>query len=204
MNRNFSILNDHDAAVLRQWWQALDSEKRGSPTIGLFKALGKKDLAELRRAENLTAVMLNRAYQYLAQFLNKYDGEGLAIVAGVLAHVKIDAGDKLTLARRMGVPKANSNDPSVSPLRFERLQTTHDADDFLITAVRLIKMLDGTLDVKKLADDALAWSDETLNSHRPYKLADQLRVRWATDYHLAGKHQQSAATIDPPQEVSTL
>ena len=59
-------------------------------------------------------------------------------------------------------------------------------------------------DVEKLADDALVWSDETLNSHRPYKLADQLRVRWATDYHLAGKHQQSAATIDPPQEASTL
>lgn len=204
MNRIFSLLNDHDADVVRQWWQALDSEKRGSPTIGLFKALGKKDLAELRRAENLTAVMLNRAYQYLAQFLNKYGGEGLAIVAGVLAHVKIDAGDKMTLARRMGVPKANSNDPSVSPLRFERLQTTHDAEDFLTTAVRLIKMLDGTLDVQKLADDTLVWADETLNERRPYKLADQLRVRWATDYYLAGKHQQSAGAVEPSQEAATL
>ena len=188
MNSNFSLLKDHDADVLRQWWRALDSEKRGSTTIGLFKALGKKDLAELRRAENVTAVMLNRAYQFLAQFLNEYDSEGLALAAGMLAHVKTDAGDRLSLAQRMGTPKVNSNDPCVSRLRFERLQTTHDSESLLVTAVRLIKMLDGTLDVQKLADDALIWADETLNERRPYKLADQLRVRWATDYYLAGKH----------------
>ena len=204
MNRNFSLLNDHDADVIHQWWRALDSEKRGSTTIGLFKALGKKDLAELRRAENLTAVMLNRAYQFLAQFLNKYDSQGLALAAGMLAHVKTDAGDRLSLARRMGTPKVNSNDPCVSPLRFERLQTTHDSESLLVTAVRLIKMLDGTLDVQKLADDALIWADETLNDRRPYKHADQLRVRWATDYYLAGKHQQSAAMDKTPQENPSL
>lgn len=195
MKEYFRLLNDHDADVIRQWWRALDTEKRGSPTIDLFKALGKKELAELRRAENLTAIMLNRAYQYLAQFLGKYDGEGLALAAGILAHVKTDAGDRLSLARRMGTPKVNSNDPCVSPLRFERLQTTHDAEEFLVTAVRLIKMLDGTLDVQKLADDSLVWAKETLNEDRPYKLADQLRVQWATDYYLAGQRQQSAAIV---------
>jgi len=198
MNRKFSLLNDHDADVMRQWWQALDSEKRGSPTISLFNALGKKELAELRRAENLTAIMLNRAYRYLVQMSGKHDGEGLALAAGILAHVKTDAGDGLSLAQRMGTAKVNSNDPRVSPLRFERLQTTHDAEDFLVTAVRLIKIMDGTLDVQKLADDVLVWADETLNEHRPFKLADQLRVRWATDYYLAGKHQQSAVTVALP------
>lgn len=204
MNRKFSLLSDHDADVIRQWWQALDSEKRGNPTIGLFNALGKKELAELRRAENLTAVMLNRAYRYLVQILGKHDGEGLALAAGMLAHVKVDADDRLSLARRMGTPKVSTADSCVSPLRFERLQTTRDAEEFLVTAVRLIKMLNGTLGVQKLADDVLVWADETLNEHRPFKLADQLRVRWATDYYLAGKRQESAVTVDAPEETIPL
>lgn len=201
------MLSDYDADVIRQWWRALDSEKRGSPTIGLFKSLGKKELAELRRAENLTSVMLNRAYQYLAQMLPKYDKDGkdgLALAAGMLAHVKTDAGDGLSLARCMGLPKAGSNDPCVSQLRFERLQTTHNPDEFLSTAVRVIKMLGGTLDVRKLADDVLVWADETLNENRPNKLANQIRVRWATDYYLASKRQESAVPSDISEETITV
>ncbi len=198
------MLSDYDADVIRQWWQAFDSEKRGSPTIGLFKSLGKKELAELRRAENLTSVMLNRAYQYLAQLLPKYDKDGLALVAGMLAHVKTDVGDGLSLARCMGLPKVGSNDPGVSQLRFERLQTAHNPDEFLSTAVRVIKMLGGTLDVRKLADDALVWADETINEHRPAKLANQLRVRWATDYYLASRRQGSAVPSDITEETITV
>lgn len=198
------MLSDYDADVIRQWWQAFDSEKRGSPTIGLFKLLGKKELAELRRAENLTSVMLNRAYQYLAQLLPKYDKDGLALVAGMLAHVRTDVGDGLSLARCMGLPKVGSNDPGVSQLRFERLQTAHNPDEFLSTAVRVIKMLGGTLDVRKLADDALVWTDETINEHRPAKLANQLRVRWATDYYLASRRQESAVPSDITEETITV
>lgn len=198
------MLSDYDADVIRQWWQALDSEKRGSPTIGLFKSLGKKELAELRRAENLTSVMLNRAYQYLAQLLPKYDKDGLALVAGMLAHVKTNTGNGLSMARCMGLPKDGSNDPGVSQLRFERLQTAHNPDEFLSTAVRVIKMLGGTLDVRKLADDALVWADETINEHRPAKLANQLRVRWATDYYLASRRQESAVPSDITEETITV
>lgn len=198
------MLSDYDADVIRQWWQALDSEKRGRPAIGLFKSLGKKELAELRRAENLTSIMLNRAYQYLAQLLPKYDRDGLALVTGMLAHVKTDAGDGSSLARRMGLPKAGSNDPCVSQLRFERLQTARDPDEFLSTAVRVIKMLNGTLDVRKLADDVLVWADETLNERRPAKLSNQLRVRWATDYYLANKRQESAVPSEISEETTTV
>ena len=201
--RNYFVLSDYDANVIHQWWQALDSEKRGSPAIGLFKLLGKRELAELRRAENLTSVMLNRAYQFLAQLLPKCDRDGLALVAGMLANVKADAGDSASIARCMGSPKAGSNDPRVSPLRFERFQATHDADEFLITAVRGIKMLGGTLDIRKLADDVLVWSDETINEHRPAKLANQLRVRWATDYYLAGKRPESAVPVEESEETIT-
>lgn len=200
--RNYFVLSDDDASLIRQWWQALDSEKRGSPAIGMFKVLGKKEMAELRRAENLTSAMLNRAYQFLAQLLPKYDRDGLALVAGMLAHVREDAGDGASIARCMGSPKGGSNDPCVSPLRFERLQTVHDADEFMITAVRIIKMLGGALDIRKLADDALVWSDETLNEHRPVKLANQLRVRWATDYYLAGKRQESAVPVEESEEIT--
>jgi CRISPR system Cascade subunit CasB len=198
------MLSDHDTNVIRQWWRALDSEKRGNPTIGLFKSLGKKELAELRRAENLTSVMLNRAYQYLAQLLPKYDKDGLALVAGMLAHVKTDAGDGLSMARCMGLPKADSNTSGVSQLRFERLQTAHDPDEFLSIAVRVIKMLNGTLDVCKLTDDVLVWADETINEQRPAKLANQLRVRWATDYYLASKRQESAVPSDITEEIITV
>lgn len=200
------ILSDYDADVMRQWWRALDSEKRGSQTIGLFKTLGKRELAELRRAENITSVMLNRAYQFLAQLLPepKYDRDGLALAAGILAQVKTDAGDGLSLARCMGLPKAGSNDPSVSQLRFERLQAAHDPDEFLSTAIRVIKMLGGTLDVCKIADDVLVWTNETLNEHRPAKLANQLRVRWATDYYLAGKRQQSAVPPEKYEETTVV
>lgn len=198
------MLNDYDADVMRQWWLALDSEKRGSPTIGLFKSLGKKELAELRRAENLTSVMLNRAYQFLAQLLPKHDRDGLALVAGMLAHVKTDAGNGLSLARSMGLPTAGSKDPGISQLRFERLQTAHDPDAFLSTAVRIIKMLGGTLDVSKLADDVLVWADETLNARRPARLANQLRVRWAADYYLASKRQESAVPSEISEETITV
>ena len=108
------------------------------------------------------------------------------------------------MARCMGLPKAGLNDPGVSQLRFERLQTAHDPDEFLSTAVRAIKMLNGTLDVRKLADDVLVWADETLNERRPAKLSNQLRVRWATDYYLANKRQESAVPSEISEETTTV
>jgi CRISPR system Cascade subunit CasB len=102
-----------------------------------------------------------------------------AVIAGVLAHVS-DHQKHGTLARAIG--PTEPKDPSsarLKPLRFKRLLAARSPDEVLTQFRRAVAMLDHTANVRDLALQLLAWTDE--------ERGDIARTRFAFDYYDAEK-----------------
>jgi CRISPR system Cascade subunit CasB len=148
--------------MLVKWWSDLADDKGGR--------------AELKRAPDVTRVVLSPAYQRLHRMLCKvlpdervppHAEDRLAIAAALLAHVRDDDGASLPLS--MSAHKEGSDRPAVSPLRFRRLLETTDLDDLLVGLRRVLPLLGYRVNVVALAHDVVNWSDAT-------------RKRWAYGY----------------------
>ena len=112
--------------ILWAWWRGLADDTGGR--------------AALRRAPDITAVVLQPAFQRLHRRLlgagwpdRPWHNDRLAVVAGLLVHVREHSGQTLPVAASQG------DKPVLSPLRFQRL-------------------LDRT-DVHALATDVANWGD---------------------------------------------
>jgi CRISPR system Cascade subunit CasB len=154
-----SFTNDPDArSVLIDWWAGLD------------RARG--DRAALRRCRSAQEVAFVPAYHRLRQNLSRVapvDAEKLAVVAGILSHVK-DNDFSLRFAQQMATPKSGSDRARVSGLRFRRLLKLESRDDLYGAVVRTIRLLDGSLDIASLADGVYWWNERT-------------KKNWAFDYY---------------------
>ncbi|MCH2240964.1 MAG: type I-E CRISPR-associated protein Cse2/CasB [Aquabacterium sp.] len=148
--------------MLVKWWAELADDKGGR--------------AELKRAADVTRVVMSPAYQRLHRMLCKVLPEGhvpahkedrLAIAAALLAHVKDDDGASVPLAMSRG--EQESDRPPVSPLRFRRLLETTDVDDLFVGLRRVLPLLGHRVNVVALTNDVLNWGDAT-------------RKRWAYGY----------------------
>lgn len=148
--------------VLVKWWNELAEDKGGR--------------AELRRAADVTRVVMSPAYQRLHRRLCEVLPEGqvpahkqdrLAIAAALLAHVKEDDSASVPLA--MSRREEGGDRPPVSPLRFRRLLETADIDDLFVGLRRVLPLLHHRVNVVALTQDVLNWGDAT-------------RKRWAYGY----------------------
>ena len=161
MNNDFQK-NPRLHAALHDWWAGLKDE-RG-------------DRAQLRRAHDITAIILSPAYQRAHRRLcaagwevegNSPLNDRLAAIVGLLAHVERD-GDAAP-ARAMSARKPGDDRPAVSPLRFQRLLESPDLDALFTGLRRVLPLLQQPIGIAALANDLLFWGD-------------RVKKAWAYDY----------------------
>lgn len=144
--------------TLLAWWNSLQ-ENHG-------------DRAELRRCRNSTEVAFLPAYHRLRLSLGKIapiKPDDLAIVAGVLSHVKTpDSSHRFS--QQMASHKKESDRSRVSGLRFRRLLTIDDPGELYGSIIRIVRLLDGTANIPSLADGLYWWNERT-------------KKTWAFDYY---------------------
>ena len=144
--------------LLLRWWQGLDDDRGGR--------------AALRRAPDITAVVMLPAYQRLHRRLlaagwtaEAWRDDRLAAVAGLLAHVKQNSGPSLPVS----MSQHDGDKRTVSPLRFTRLLESPDIDTLFAGLRRTLPLLQHQADVLALATDVVNWGDT-------------VKKRWAYGY----------------------
>ncbi len=144
--------------LLLRWWQGLDDDRGGR--------------AALRRAPDITAVVMVPAYQHLHRRLvaagwpnGTWRDDRLAATAGLLAHVKQHTEQTLPAA----MSQRDGDKPRVSPLRFVRLLEAPDIDTLFAGLRRALPLLQHQVDVLALATDVVNWDDS-------------VKKRWAYAY----------------------
>lgn len=151
--------NDEFGSILITWWKGLETDK------------GER--AALRRASNTTYVAFSPAYHRLLHRLvqqgSSVNREALAAVAGLSTHVKVNAASG-SLARQMATPNSNGSNARVSGLRFRRLLAVADLSELYPMLIRVIRLLDGNVNLLSLADSIYWWNENT-------------RKQWAYDYY---------------------
>lgn len=167
-----TIFSDDTPAgqVLQNWWGELQEEP------------GER--AELRRAADLTEVVMTRAYQRLRWAMLQHKEikfkdddlacKALACVAGLAARVKVN-GQK-HIAQDMGGSSSGKGGSRVSELRFKRLLAAKDRSEWYPLMRRTLSLLDDTADLMTLAEAAWWWNDH-------------IRRNWANAYYPAFLNQ---------------
>jgi len=132
--------------LLLRWWHELAEDTGGR--------------AALRRAPDITAVVMLPAYQHLHRRLlaagwpdQPWHNDKLAAAAGLLAHVRESSERNLPQAMSDG------EKPGVSPLRFMRLLEAPDIDALFSGLRRTLPLLQHRTDVLALATDVVNWGD---------------------------------------------
>jgi CRISPR system Cascade subunit CasB len=152
--------NDETGSDLFAWWKGLESDR------------GER--AFLRRASNITEAAFSPAYHRLLGRLKEQNGsvnrEALAAVAGLATHVKAHTDIGGSLARQMAIPKAGGSGARVSGLRFRRLLAVSERDELYPLLIRVIRLLDGNVNLLSLANSVYWWNENT-------------RKQWAYDYY---------------------
>ena len=140
--------------------------------------------ARLRRCESLDEILLQPAFYRLCLAVPRFqehDLEGLATAAGLLAMVKNPTRESFPKLLGKGKDK-----PALSELRFQRLLTADNPDDFFKTMRRALAHIDGKADPVELTDEVLHWYDQ---KHWPehYRGEKQWRYRYAKRYYIQPK-----------------
>lgn len=146
-----------ESKVLLGWWRGLENN-RG-------------DRASLRRCRSLTEVVFVPSYHRLRRELLRFgnvDSEGLAIVVGLAARIK-ENNNQYTIANQMALHVAGGS-AKVSGLRFRRLLKIQDRDKLYPAMIRIVALLNSSLNLVNLAGSAYWWNDLT-------------RKNWAFDYY---------------------
>lgn len=162
--------DDPSLDILRAWWKSLEDDK------------GER--AALRRAANLTGVMLSPAFHRLLNDLRRA-GFGisdsrypkLAAIAGLAARIKGEDGE--SLATTMGTPRSGGGKAAVSELRMRRLLACNDIDELYTLLRRALALLDNRASLADLA--ATVWNWVPMDEKRP----NDPRRQMAYDYYAA-------------------
>lgn len=153
---------DESSRLLVSWWE------------GLEKNRGER--ANLRRAASPSEVVFGPAFHRLLDRLRQQgyllgtEGTvGLAAVAGLAAHVKSHIGGA-SVAQQMATPKSPGAGARVSGLRFRRLLVVSDREELYPLLIRVVRLLDGRVNLVDLANVAFWWNERT-------------KKDWAYDYY---------------------
>jgi CRISPR system Cascade subunit CasB len=164
LHRTLSLRADQAwGELLLNWWRQLADDTGGR--------------AALRRAPDLTAVVLQPAFQRLHRRLlaagwpaGPGAGDRLAAAAGLLAHLRETS--EQTLPQAMSQREADK--PRVSELRFRRLLESPDVDALFTGLRRTLPLIQHRCDPLALAQDVVNWDDP-------------VRKRWAYAYEWPDK-----------------
>lgn len=149
------VSNPEARETLIKWWQELD------------KARGER--AALRRCHETAEVVFIPSFHRLRWGLSQFKPESLAVIAGVIAHVK-NNDDSAHIAAQMAKPKTGSDTSRVSELRFRRLLKIKDRDELLGAMIRIVRLLDENVNISSLADSIYWWNEN-------------VRKDWAYEYY---------------------
>lgn len=144
-----TFTNPETREILIDWWRALDN--------------ARGDRAELRRCHSPLNVAFTPAYHRLRWALMKHGSvkdEDLAVVAGVLSHVKSYSPGSFPL-QMAGSDSADAKKASVSGLRFRRVLTIDDPDKLYETMIRVVHLLGDNVDIPSLANGIYWWNEQT-------------------------------------------
>lgn len=197
-------LNPAQRTWVRDWWRALQPQAEGDANLpGALARLGRAARAQLRRAENVGALLAQPAALLFVQGLIQRNPEHLpdeaisyerlACVAAVLSRVKDDIQDGKSLAWHLGAASPQTHE-AMSERRFKAMLRCTHVPDLLTHWRRAVQLLDGKADVVRLADDLLAWQIELARAHDGYALraSTDIRFHWAFDYYLSAKDQKDS------------
>jgi CRISPR system Cascade subunit CasB len=148
---------DRWAATVREWWQDLDEDRGGR--------------AQLRRCRDVTEVYFCPAFHGLLRRLGVKGGQQsgvLAVIAGVLSHVKEDAPSGPRFAVQMAQDRGER--APVSELRFRALLEKADRENLFMPLIRVIGVMRGAANVADLARSIRYWGP-------------RVRREWACDYY---------------------
>lgn len=134
-----------ETVILHKWWEALQNDKGAR--------------AELRRCHELLEVFMqtgfHRLFNSLKNFGDVYE-DGLATVAGLLSHVK-----KHIPSIKMAGQMSQGDKPAISDLRFRKLLKIQTHAELYPAMIRIIKHLNGTMNIEDLANSVYYWNDKT-------------------------------------------
>lgn len=142
----------HFGKTLHQWWQGLEEERASR--------------AMLRRCSTLDEVSLSPAYQRFYRYMLAChwpadaalrQNDKLAAIAGLLAHVKTDDTQRLSLK----MSESDGDKPLVSELRFRGLLKVDSTDDLFISLRRALPLVGHQASIHQLARDVYWWNDDT-------------------------------------------
>ena len=142
----------HFGKVLYRWWQGLE-EQRASRAM-------------LRRCSTLDEVSLTPAYQRFYRYMlacnwpadaELWQNDKLAAIAGLLAHVKTDDAQRLSLK----MSELSGDKPLVSELRFRDLLKIDTTDDLFISLRRALPLIGYQVSIHQMASDIYWWNDDT-------------------------------------------
>lgn len=210
--RNY--LDEEQRQWVRHWWRALQPRAaEDKPLPSMLAGLGRGGRARLRRCGDLDELLAEPAVYLLAERLIELDRQKdwrclfdeadahahLALIGGILAQVREDSRDGLSLAEHLG-KLVGTERRVMSESRFKRLQRSRDLDDLYLQWRRAVKQVDGKVDVGWLANDLLAWLLE--RAQPPGRASDGVKFRWAYDYYLSKREQAAAEEPVSNKELS--
>ena len=129
--------------------------------------------AELRRCHSPTEVIFTPAYHELLLSLERkglsVNREALVVIAGVLAHVKVNNPGK-SLATQMAMSREQGGNARVSGLRFRRLLKITAREELYEPLIRIVQLLNGDVNLIDLSESIYFWGESR-------------RKQWANDYY---------------------
>lgn len=170
------------------WWQQNCGPAARDPAV---RARLRRCRSTVDAVREPAAIALSRRLGGLREGSTTLWQDRTLDLARVLSHVREDDG--LRPMRAVGWRSfpghkdeneaASAERPDLSEVRFRRLLETPAGEPLVMAFIRLIRLLDGRINVRLLASDFLYWNDRT-------------KKQWAFDYY-------AAAIAAPADEPST-
>ncbi|HOX57832.1 MAG TPA: type I-E CRISPR-associated protein Cse2/CasB [Verrucomicrobiota bacterium] len=144
---------DESSGILLAWWVELEQNR--DERASLRRARSPQDVAYCPSFHRLLNQMRGQGYP-----LGVEGATALAVVAGVIAHVKAHTADA-SVAENMATPKMPGGGARVSGLRFRRILVVPDRDELYPHLVRIVRLLGGSVNLVSLANAAFWWNERT-------------------------------------------
>jgi CRISPR system Cascade subunit CasB len=161
MSRMFTE-GDESSGLLISWWEGLGQDR--GERANLRRAAGPSDVAFGSAFHRLLGRLRGQGY-----FLGSDGTVALAAVAGLAAHVKSHIAGA-SIAQQMATPKSLGAGARVSGLRFRRLLAVSDREELYPLLIRVVRLLDGRVNLVSLANAAFWWNERAKRD-------------WAYDYY---------------------
>jgi len=146
-----------------------DTEIKNS-LLSWWSQLGRTggDRAALRRCTSPVEVAFQPSFYRLLHGLESYgnplDSTRVALIAGVLSHVKVN-NFTLRFAQRMASVKPGGTRATVSGLRFLRYLRVEEPEELYLPTIRMVRLLGGECNIPDLATALYWWKSPETKNH---------------------------------------